>query len=120
MTLLARPQDARSREKCSCHFLQVLMQDLCEIYARFMRDVQDFYARDHLLGAVQVPKENQSAKIVEGSSPIVVLFSSFPTYIHTYLYVQVCTFSLISRKNRPARQDWDLARKPTHPSRTVE
>ena len=70
MTLLARPRDARSREKCSCHFSQVLMRDLCEIYARFMRDVRDFYARDHLSGAVQVPKEDQSATIVEGSLTI--------------------------------------------------
>ena len=38
------------------------MQDLCEMY--------DFYARDHLSGAVQVPKEDQSATIVEGSLSI--------------------------------------------------
>ncbi len=77
-----------------------------------MRDVRDFYARFHLSGAVQVPKEDQSAKIEIG-------VPTHPTYMHTYLYVQLGTISLISCENRPARRDWDLARKPTHPSGTV-
>ncbi len=43
MTLLARPWDSRSHEKCSFHFSQfwceIYMQDLGEIYATFMQDV---------------------------------------------------------------------------------
>jgi len=67
----------------------------CKIYARLIRDVRDFYARDHLSGAVQVPKEDPSAKIVEGFSPEYQL-----VILHTCLIVRTSRyfFSIFSRE----------------------